>query len=284
MAQPGKVFELFASSSNLVALLYNFDVDSSTLKPEHRDWLAKTLPPYFSSDEHHGTIIGLASRTGRNQHNMRLSHSRARAVEAAVIQLDPRRPRIPTYVKAGVGEEMARVAGQKDHTEDGRWRGVLLKIGDPKPWKPVVPGRPVLPFPKTKRRVWVKHFLTDSVTGLPQDAADKRADRLAEASRQLFQTLTEPVPVEERFQEFGNDPSFRWKITLVSVKLETVTVKVAGVKAESKWIEISYVREPDRGQPCRLVIDGIEKRQLTEQEVIDWADRPLTTYRRRWLP
>ena len=283
MPSEGKVFELFVGSSNMVALLYNFDVDSSTLKPQHTDWLAKSLKPYFSSNKHRGTIVGLASRTGRNDHNMRLSRARAHAVEAAVLRLDPSAPRIHTYVTAALGEEMARVSGQADNTEDGRWRGVMLKIGDRKPWKPIVPGRPILPLPKFKRRVWVKHFLTDNVTGVPRDPADRRADKIAEASRQLLQTLSEPTPMAEKKQEFAIDPSFRWKITIVSVTRQNNVTKSGSVKATIEWIEVSYTREPDKGQPCQLIIDGAAKGHLSAQDAIDWTDRPLTTYRRRWL-
>ena len=57
-------------------LIFNFGVDSSHLKPEHRQYLHEEAVPLLNW-QNAVTIIGLCSRTGGTAHNLHLSQRRA---------------------------------------------------------------------------------------------------------------------------------------------------------------------------------------------------------------
>jgi hypothetical protein len=108
-------------------LLYNFDIDSPQLKLEHKQDLRQTIVPALKF--HHGVaLVGLASRTGSSAHNMALSLKRAENTLAflrgeAGNEFDAR-PCI------GFGDMKAKQEGYRPHTEDPRFRSVVVLLGD----------------------------------------------------------------------------------------------------------------------------------------------------------
>jgi OmpA family len=69
---------LFADAD---VLLYNFDVDGSDLKEQHKDFLYKQLVVHFGiNTEARVTIVGQASLSGESNHNDVLSENRAKGV------------------------------------------------------------------------------------------------------------------------------------------------------------------------------------------------------------
>src|SRR5262245_40796011 len=114
------------TDTNLTVLLYNFDIGAARLKPAHELYLTTNLPQYLSADTT-VTIVGVASPSGPDSFNFDLSRWRAETVQAYVQAFET-----PGYFLQAahleVGEAAARIAGLKDGTEDGRWRGVLLAL------------------------------------------------------------------------------------------------------------------------------------------------------------
>jgi hypothetical protein len=108
-------------------LLYNFDIDSPELKLEHKEDLRQRIVPALKF--HHGVaVVGLASRTGSSAHNLDLSLRRAKATLAflrsqAGNEFDAR-PAI------GFGDMKATQEGYRPHTEDPRFRSVVVLLGE----------------------------------------------------------------------------------------------------------------------------------------------------------
>jgi len=121
-----------ATDSYLSVLMYNFDIGSAVLKPEHLHYIETTVYPYLSK-KLPATIVGLASRTGPDAFNMTLSKARADNVVQAIQAHDPSFPSPAIQF----GEELARLLGVPDNAEDDWWRSVLIILGEPpKPKKP----------------------------------------------------------------------------------------------------------------------------------------------------
>jgi hypothetical protein len=47
MQGPGKISVYASAETALQALLYNFDIGSSNSKPEHVEWIKRTVLPYL---------------------------------------------------------------------------------------------------------------------------------------------------------------------------------------------------------------------------------------------
>lgn len=117
------------TDSQLTVLLYNFDVGSAVLKPAHIQYLASNVPPLLLSNDVKAVVVGLASPSGPDAFNLTLSKSRADSVASFIKGLNPTNSLASLEIK--LGEAAAQLAGLKDGSEDGRWRGVLLTIGSP---------------------------------------------------------------------------------------------------------------------------------------------------------
>lgn len=142
MVRQGQIDVHWNVPAQLQALLYDFDVDSDTVKLEHNHWIRANVMPYRTRTMT-DVIIGLASRTGPNAHNMDLSKRRADNVSRQIYLLEP--SLMMTETNVAFGEEAARIAGVRDGVEDARWRGVLITLFDPStlpvPLKPNPPGQ-----------------------------------------------------------------------------------------------------------------------------------------------
>jgi hypothetical protein len=114
----GKIQIFLATSYELQALLYNFDINSSELKPEHCNWITRTIgvhpPPSPGVDvtpqrtiNMTWSLVGLASRTGSDALNWRLAKRRAEAVSTAIWLLDP--GLLPDEIKFGVGRGVGSI-------------------------------------------------------------------------------------------------------------------------------------------------------------------------------
>ena len=76
---PGKVRNLLAGSRpDVVCIyhLYNFNIDGSVLKPEHKKFLDENLIPLLKSRQVHAELTGTTSKSGDRQYNRDLSLSR----------------------------------------------------------------------------------------------------------------------------------------------------------------------------------------------------------------
>jgi hypothetical protein len=110
-------------------LLYNFDVDGSELKEQHKDFLHKQLVLDFAiNTEARVTMVGQASLSGESNHNEVLSESRAKSVR-------------DYFVSKGVAQKQFRPkpgeviavgdAPSGPAKEDERDRSVTLRLSFP---------------------------------------------------------------------------------------------------------------------------------------------------------
>lgn len=131
------------------AWLLDFKIDSSVLKPDHREWLDRTIvQPLLaehagneargktSSDGHHYTIwvIGSASRTGSYEYNLGLSNRRAEVVRAYLAKALMDASLVITIRTHALSELRAAYLGDKDETENMAHRAVYVSFmrHDPK--------------------------------------------------------------------------------------------------------------------------------------------------------
>jgi hypothetical protein len=109
-------------------LLFNFDIDSETLKHEHRVGLLDGVVPRLQTGASL-SVVGLTSRSGSRGHNRALSGRRAARTLAFL------RHEVPNGFVArqvvGFGELKAAQEGQPDGAEDPRFRSVVLFMGRP---------------------------------------------------------------------------------------------------------------------------------------------------------
>ena len=133
-----------------LAILYNFDIDSYLLKPEHKIYLDTFAVPNIGNGGSI-TLLGMTSRTGDDSHNKQLSTSRTNAVLEYVKR---KAPKVIVFLAIGLGESMAKIGGQKDKTENELSRGVMLATS-PKPVKVEIYPKIELPRPfKQQCLVW----------------------------------------------------------------------------------------------------------------------------------
>jgi hypothetical protein len=285
--RPGKIQIFLATSYELQALLYNFDIKSSELKPEHRNWITRTIsvhpPPSPGVNvtpqrtiNMAWALVGLASRTGSDALNWRLAKRRAEAVSTAIWLLNP--GLLPDEIKFGVGEEAARLAGLKDGLEDERWRSVFVRLYDPtKVMIYTVASRP----PVSMDRPSFRSYMLKDKPGkmIPMDSQDKRAEAFFQASREVTQYVWEPVPMEEKTISVPDN----WTITQV----EYWTTSSTGGLWESEYLDVKYTWDllPSGAQRklLRKTPGNLKTSDMSANEATSWLEKPLMTYRRHWL-
>jgi hypothetical protein len=119
----------------LAANLFNFAINSDRPLLDHDRWLAKVATPLLTERPAAGArIVGLASRSGAADHNLRLSRRRAQSIDTSLSLLlfasdlvNPPSPPPRTSV-GGQGEHFAASVGAKDGTEESRFRSVLVTL------------------------------------------------------------------------------------------------------------------------------------------------------------
>ena len=131
----------YAGPGMIKALLYNFDIDGDTVKPEHITFLQSKVIPLLQGDRGHIWMQGSTSKSGVNTHNMELSKRRvnniasvlrAQGISDRQMQLD------------AVGEEQAQAHAMEDESD----RAVALVVipvarDSPPPPKKIPPPPPV---------------------------------------------------------------------------------------------------------------------------------------------
>jgi hypothetical protein len=126
---PGKIRELAlpaaASATSFQAVLYNFDIDGDTLKPQHRAWLNEHVVPQLGNPDVKIGLRGEASRTGSDAHNLDLSQRR---VAQVVNFFRANGPVLADVSTIAVGEADAQGRGEDDNTEDELVRAVIVKV------------------------------------------------------------------------------------------------------------------------------------------------------------
>jgi len=126
-------------------LLYNFDVDDSYLKIDHQKALEASVVPILRKGGSL-SIVGLASRSGSFRHNDYLSVERAEGVRTFLQKCVPNGFAVREF--KGFGERKAQLDGQRDGTEDERYRCVILFLSSgPQPPVPNMDGSSLQEIP-----------------------------------------------------------------------------------------------------------------------------------------
>lgn len=170
-------------------LLFNFDIDSPVLKLEHREMLRSWVVPYLNRG-YSISIVGLASRTGTTAHNQHLSQTRADNT-LAVLQSE-KRDGFNARSTIGFGELKAAAEGERDNTEDSRFRSVLI-LWEPGPKPPAPPPKIDLALLVPKDFAREKFSLdagqiNDLVSGLV-GMIENMGPELSDAAELVFGTL-----------------------------------------------------------------------------------------------
>jgi hypothetical protein len=112
----------------MVAKLFNFKIDSDETRDDHDLFLMNKVAPVLVGNPESGArIVGLASRSGSDFHNLQLSVRRAKNVNTVLtFFLFPNIP--PRTLVGGQGEQFAANLGVKDGTEDAQFRAVLVTV------------------------------------------------------------------------------------------------------------------------------------------------------------
>jgi hypothetical protein len=125
---PGKVevtpVPSSCSTRGAKALLFNFDIDDATLKRQHQQWLDENVVPLLGPDSRIA-LNATASRSGSDQYNQQLSQRRLKTVKDYLLG----KGALPSQItESAKGEQPAKQAGQKDGTEDARFRAVEVAV------------------------------------------------------------------------------------------------------------------------------------------------------------
>jgi hypothetical protein len=109
--------------------LFNFDVDGNGLKPLHEEVLKKQVVASLMFNPHARVkqIIGSASESGAEEHNVRLSGQRAFNAREALVKTAGVNPAQVTDQTDGVGSSLA-THGSKENPRD---RAVILTLSLP---------------------------------------------------------------------------------------------------------------------------------------------------------
>jgi hypothetical protein len=170
MAKPGGKILPFKTSTDIDALLFDFDIDSFQLKAEHEKFLDEVIA--FVEAPGHGpvtvSIDGFASRTGTAKHNLILSENREEAVE------DYLRTHTRAFDSASPHKINRKFHGFSDSPpgEKATFRSVRIVVHRPGLIPPPVPVPPVTPPvspPSAKLRsvkIWLNSFIPKTVPGV----------------------------------------------------------------------------------------------------------------------
>ena len=115
-------------------LLFNFDIDGTVVKSEHRTALIKDVVPELKAGRDF-EVIGMADRLGDATYNRALSQRRIDAVVTVLRSLVS--PELSPSLTAFSGETPAQQAGEADGSTDEMFRAVMINLLDnPNPPRP----------------------------------------------------------------------------------------------------------------------------------------------------
>jgi hypothetical protein len=270
----------------LAALLYDFGVGSTVLKPEHQDWLDTNVPPFLvrtTSGKGEGLyrifLIGLASPTGPDGLNRSLSKLRATNVEDRVKKIELLRTAgrgaarlLESSVKIAHGAEAARIAGLKSGVEDGKWRGVFLFITDQREMPPT----PKPPRHTVPRRTSVEILVSDTMSrdlkmGLPMDASDRRAEILSQVARNISQ---DAFGVENVVHEQSKGIDEDWALAKVTFRTE-----IQSGLYIVKSLYVTYEWTAAQGRTVIVDTGKAKATVLTIDQATEWLYHPLKAYK-----
>jgi hypothetical protein len=106
------------------ALLFNFDIDDASLKTAHKQWLDENVVPFLATATRIA-LSGTASRSGSDQYNQALSQRRVKTIKDYLVGKGAKATAI---AEVASGEQAAARAGQRDGTEDARFRAVEVAL------------------------------------------------------------------------------------------------------------------------------------------------------------
>jgi outer membrane protein OmpA-like peptidoglycan-associated protein len=147
MSDPGRIFAFGHQKDMVTARIFNFGIAKHELKREHEDWLRRNVVDLLKRG---GSIslVGLASRTDTDAHNMILSRRRADSVIGFLRRESPNNFKVALDV--ALGERVAKYAGVRDGVEDENLRAVMIsawELPNPPPPPPPPPPMPTPPTP-----------------------------------------------------------------------------------------------------------------------------------------
>lgn len=123
----------------LKALLYNFNVDDDTVKPEHTTFLKTTVVPLLEGGSGHIWMQGSASRSGTDQYNMELSRRRVKNVAIVLKSFGIGDGQMQLNA---VGEEFAKGHILEDEADRAVALVVIPVAHDEPPPPPKIPDAP----------------------------------------------------------------------------------------------------------------------------------------------
>lgn len=277
MSGPGLISERRAPGPNMTALLYNFDVNSPVLKPEHVIWIRQTLFPWTTVRDVSVLVVGLTSRTGTDALNMKLSEARAGAVSRELFLMSPK---MPVETKVFLGERAAALVGMDDNVESERWRAVWIQVADAR-----VPVQ--LPQPRfVQRRTAVTLLLKEEQKNFGgQSEPGERAYQAAQAFRRARGWNNGEVGDKKQLV----DESFI--LTGITLEKSSRSDGIPIVSTyETEYLHIRYEWGPWDGKSSRWVTftrkkwmqaKGPPKDQVTTVNPVvgeDWLTRPMWAY------
>lgn len=172
--------------------LTHFVVGGHLLRADHLKFLQNEVGPRLRSGGS-VTLVGLASRTGSAATNKALSERRTNSVLQRLRIEGGAAFKVNNA--SGSGEEAARLAGQRDGTEDPGWRAVMLiwwKNPDPPPVAP-----PPEPPPMVQR--WGAKSVT-----MPESSASANEPGHNRAQQgQLLRHILFPSTIDNRVKNEG---------------------------------------------------------------------------------
>jgi hypothetical protein len=129
MGQPGK--GAIAKSPDKIdtrLVLYNFDIDGTSLKSEHTQWLdGEVVPLLKANPKATVSILGTASKSGNPDDNRKRSQRRAEEVQKYLISKGVSSAQVPNANVKGAGADLSKVS-LKEYEGD---RAVQLNINAP---------------------------------------------------------------------------------------------------------------------------------------------------------
>lgn len=131
----GKIAELVVPNANggqVNILLFNYNFDGNLLKPEHMDYLNRTLIPFLSQYDYHVQLRGMASRLGDRAYNQQLSLERVLRVKKYLTTRGIPESKVPGPGVSAVGEDYS-TSEHDDEEMDRSVQLILLRGTKPRP-------------------------------------------------------------------------------------------------------------------------------------------------------
>jgi outer membrane protein OmpA-like peptidoglycan-associated protein len=106
-------------------LLFNYAIGSATMRYEHKLWLDQMAIPFLKQNRDRTvSLFGLASRSGSDDFNRKLSQWRAEKIHAYLRSRGVNKDQFED--DTAMGEQLAADFGEADGTEDMMFRAVQV--------------------------------------------------------------------------------------------------------------------------------------------------------------